>query len=354
MTEYHLWRKRCSKCGGHTRAKRPSEVSSDAFGPRLKAVVTTLTAKYRVSRREVVAVLKDLFNVEISVGAVQGICEQVSKAVAPAVEALRCEVSQSTSVHADETGWPQKGTMHWLWGATTLDAAYFTVADNRGRDGLSGLLPDDYAGIVHCDRWRPYQRFGDSRQLCHTHLRRDFQAAIDRGGAAKPVGQRLLALSDRLFAIWHVYDRGDVDRRELQRDMKPVQVELERVLEAAIQSPDRKQAALGADLFLQWDPLWSFLYVDGVEPTNNDAERALRPAVLWRKGSFGSRSNAGSQFVGRLLTVIHTARRRNINVVQWLQDVCANGPDFCRLNPPYQDSQLRLRNLLFCITRKCR
>jgi transposase len=322
VTEYRLWRKRCPHCGGRTRAKRPAGVPEDAFGPRLKAVVTTLTAKYRVSRREVVAVLHDIFGVEMSVGAVQATCERVSEVVVPTVAEVKREVSSAPAAHADETGWHQKREMHWLWTATTPSAAYFVLAEDRGRAALSKLLPDDFAGIVHCDRWRPYERFGDARQLCHSHLRRDFQAAIDRGGVAKPIGARLLLLSDRLFHVWHAYKRGDIDRERMVADMKIVEDAWDEALGKAYEEGDDKLYALARDLFKQWDTLWTFVRVDGVEPTNNDAERALRPAVLWRKGSFGTRSDEGSAFVGRLRTVIETARRRGVHTLDWLERAC--------------------------------
>jgi len=324
VTEYRLWRTRCPHCGGRTRAKRPANVPEDAFCPRLRAVVAALTSKYRVSRREMVEVLHDLCGVEMSVGAVQATCERVSVAVSPAVEAVRTEVVSAPVVHADETGWRQKREMHWLWGATTPNAAYFVLAGDRGRAALSQLLPDTYPGVVHCDRWRPYQRFGDNRQLCHAHLRRDFQAAIDRGGKARPIGRNLLASSDRLFSVWHAFRRGEINRQQMARDMEPIQAEWEQSIASAIESEDSKLSALGADLFKQWDVLWTFVRVEGVEPTNNDAERALRPAVLWRKGSFGTRSDKGSAFVAKLLTIVHTAKRRKVDVVTWLRDACDN------------------------------
>lgn len=324
VTEYRLWRKRCPHCGGRTRAKRPAHVPEDAFGPRLKAVITALTAKYRVSRREMVEVLRDLFGVQISVGSIQATCERVGVAVAPAVEAVRQEVASAPVAHADETGWRQHGRMRWLWGATTPDAAYFVVAPDRGRAALSQLLPDGFKGVVQCDRWRPYERFGDARQLCHAHLRRDFQAAIDRGGIARPLGRRLLAASDDLFHVWHAYQRGDIDRPRMVRDMVSIEKAWDAAVTAATETSDHRLAVLSADLWRQWDCLWTFVRVEGVEPTNNDAERALRPAVLWRKGCFGTRSDGGSTFVARMLTVVHTAKRRRVDLVPWLRDACEN------------------------------
>lgn len=324
VTEVRLWRKRCPHCRGWTRAKRPSDLPKGAFGPRLKAAVATLTAKYRVSRRELVEALKDLFGVDISVGALQTICEEMSETVAPAVAQVKAEVEQSPAVNADETGWRQKGEMHWLWTAATPDAAFFVLAPDRGHPALDELFSRTLDGILMSDRWVAYKRFNvEKRQLCHGHLRRDFQAAIDRGGQARPVGQRLLDESDRMFEVWHAFKRGEMDRTALGAAMEPVKEGWEAAVLLAAESTDGKLQALSADLWNQWDALWTFVTVEGVEPTNNEAERTLRPAVLWRKCSFGTRSDAGSLFVSRMLTVTQTARRRGVRVLDWLQKACA-------------------------------
>lgn len=323
VTEYRLWRKRCPKCGGRTRASRPSQVSPEAFGPRLKATIAALTARYRMSRREVVEVLRDLYGVDVSVGSVQAVCEEVSEAVAPVVSEVKAEVEQSPSIHADETGWRQKGEMHWLWTGVVPDAALFELSPDRGRAALSKLLSEACEAVVHSDRWVAYERFPvERRQLCHSHLRRDFQAAIDRGGEAKPVGRRLLEESDRMFKVWHAFERGEMDRAGLVAAMEPVQEGWDEGLRLAFESPDRKLQALGRSLWEHWDALWTFVRVEGVEPTNNDAERALRKAVLWRKGSFGTQSDRGSLFAARMLTVIETAKRRKIPFLDWLVRVC--------------------------------
>lgn len=160
------------------------------------------------------------------------------------------------------------------------------------------------------------------RQLCHAHPRRDFQGAIDRGGEAGRLGGWLLAESDRMFHVWHVFQRGEMTRAEMIRAMRPIQMRWARALTHAADGPDRKLRALGRDLLRQWPALWTFVFVEGVEPTNNDAERAMRPAVLWRKNSFGTWSDAGSTFVARMQTVVETARRRGVNALDWLQQAC--------------------------------
>ena len=152
----------------------------------------------------------------------------------------------------------------------------------------------------------------------HAHLQRDFQALVDRGGEAQPIGRWGLAEIARLFALWHRFRAGDFDRQELRRRLVPLQARMGRLLRRGQESPDRKVAALCRELRKWWPALWTFARVDGVEPTNNVSERVLRPAVLWRKGSFGTDSEAGGRFVERLLTVAATCRQQGRPLLAFL------------------------------------
>jgi transposase len=165
--------------------------------------------------------------------------------------------------------------------------------------------------VVGSDRWSAYSRFpAERRALCHAHLKRDFQALVDRGGEAAPLGRWGLAEIERLFGLWHRFRAGEFDRPELRRRLIPLQARLGRLLGRGQESPDRKAAGLCRELSKWWAALWTFARVEEAEPTNNAAERALRPAVLWRKGSFGCDSAAGSRFAERLLTVVATCRQQ--------------------------------------------
>ena len=324
VTEWRLRSCTCPNCKKQTRAERPVDMPQSAFGPRLEAAISMLSARYRLSRREVVEIVRDLFGAGLSVGSVQAICERVSEVIAPAVEAVGKDITVAPVVHADETGWKQKALKMWLWLAATDREAFFVLARDRGRDALAKLLAKEFRGVVHCDRWRPYERFAaDWRQLCHSHLRRDFQALIDRGGVAKPLGERLLRASNRLFHLWHAFQRGELTRAEMALALVPVRMHVGTALADALHCDDRKARALAKDLRRQWPALWTFVHTEGVVPTNNDAERTLRPSVLWRRGSFGTQSDAGSRFVERMLTVIHTAKRRGIPLLDWLAAACA-------------------------------
>jgi transposase len=184
---------------------------------------------------------------------------------------------------------------------------------------MDALLGSAFAGVVGSDRWSAYRRFpAERRALCYAHLKRDFQGLVDRGGEAAPIGRWGLAEIARLFALWHRFRGGEVSRRDLQRQLVPLQARMGRLLWRGEENPDRKAAALCRDLNRWWPALWTFTRVEGVEPTNNGAERALRPAVLWRKGSFGSDSEGGGRFAERMLTVVASCRRQGRPLLDFL------------------------------------
>jgi len=195
----------------------------------------------------------------------------------------------------------------------------FTIAQSRGADVIKGMLGEDFAGIVTSDRYTAYLWLGTlRRQLCWAHLKRNFQGLVDRGGAAKEVGApapgALWALVARLFTVWHAARNDPTAWEQLPQTMQPIQDDFRTLLETGQASASDKAAGLCRDLLALWPALrvpacGCFVTVPGVEPTNNAAERARppcgrrRPAVLWRKQSLGTKTDAGSQFVARMLSV---------------------------------------------------
>jgi transposase len=281
------------------------------FGARLTAVIALLTGRYRLSRREVRQLLQDLWAVRVSLGAVVHQEQAQSAALAPIVEEARAAVQQAAVVNMDETGWRQERQRAWLWTVVTAELTVFRIDRSRGGAAIETLLGSEFTGVVGSDRWSAYCRFPAGRRaLCYAHLKRDFQGLVDRGGEAESIGRWGLAETERLFGLWHRFRAGEYDRHGLQRRLIPLQARMGRLLQRGQANPDRKAAALCRELDKWWAALWTFARVDGVEPTNNAAERALRPAVLWRKGSFGSDSEAGSRFAERLLTVVATCRQQ--------------------------------------------
>jgi transposase len=232
-------------------------------------------------------------------------------------------VQQAAVVNADETQWRLGGRRCWLWVAVSAAATVFTVAASRGSTVSKGLLGEPFAGVLGSDRWSAYSWVAPHRrQVCWAHLKRDFQALVDRGGAAQPIGAAALALLARLFDAWHHARDDPAARARLPGTLAPLQAEFRALLEAGTASESAKAAGLCRALLKLWPALWAFVTVPGVEPTNNAAERAIRPAVLWRKGSFGSQSAAGAEFVARMLSVTATCQQQGRPLLAYLTAVC--------------------------------
>jgi transposase len=319
VTEYQMAVRRCAACGKRTRADLPAGVPRRPFGARLTAVIALLSGRYRLSRREVRQLLRDLWAVRVSLGAVVRQERAQSAALAPVVAEAQAAVPQAPVVNMDETGWRQDKRRAWLWTVVTADLTVFRIDRSRGGAVVDALLGADFAGVVGSDRWSAYSRFpAERRALCYAHLKRDFQGLVDRGGEAAPVGRWGLAEIERLFVMWHRFRAGEFDRQELRRRLVPLQARLGRLLRRGQENPDRKAAGLCRELTKWWAALWTFAWVEDVEPTNNRSERAVRPAVLWRKGSFGSDSEAGSRFAERLLTVVATCRQQGRHLLDFL------------------------------------
>ena len=319
VTEYQLVARRCATCGKRTRADLPLAVPRRPFGARLTAVVALLSGRYRLSRREVRQLLQDLSAVRVSLGAVVRQEQAHSAALAPVVEEARAAVLQAPVVNMDETGWRQEPRRAWLWTVATAELTVFRVDRSRGGAVVRTLLGSEYSGVVGSDRWSAYSQFpAEQRALCHAHLKRAFQGLVDRGGEAAPIGRWGVAEIERLFGLWHRFRAGEFGREELRRRLIPLQARMGRLLRRGQYTPDRKAAGLCRELTKWWSALWTFARIEGVEPTNNVSERALRPAVLWRKGSFGTDSEAGSRFAERLLTVVATCRQQGRGLLDFL------------------------------------
>ncbi len=159
----------------------------------------------------------------------------------------------------------------------------------RSAAGLTALLGETIGGILCTDRWSVYDRLPpEQRQICWAHLKRDFQKLVDRGGASAPIGRSGLRVAKEVFACWHRHRDGPPDRDRLPDGIAPLARRLDRVLSAGRRCADGPTATFCANRLGLWPALWLFTLEDGVEPTNNHAERLLRRGVLWRKRSFGS------------------------------------------------------------------
>lgn len=320
VTEYRLHTQCCPHCEGATIAKVPEGVPTGCFGPRLTAVVALCSGVYRMSKRMVVSMLSDLFGVEMALGSVTACEQRTSEILAGPVAEARRYVEQQPVVYADETGWRQARARAWVWVAVTNWVTVFLVHARRNASAAQQLL-GQFAGILVSDRWSAYTRWSlHDRQLCWAHLLRYFKAFSECRGAARAVGNKLLALTKDMFVAWHRVRDGTLTRSTFQTKMRPVRAEVERLLDVGSRCGHPKVEATCRDLLTLAPALWTFVRVAGVEPTNNAAERALRSCVLMRKTSFGTHSEDGSRFIERMLTIAATLRQQNRNVVDYVTD----------------------------------
>ena len=194
----------CPRCGVTTCATPPEGVSAGSFGPYLQAVLATWAGAYRLSKRQIRQMAGDLFGLSISTGMISKLERQSAEALEAPYNERAAAVHSAGVIHADETSWRQERRKTWLWVAVTALFTVFTIARNRSAAVARAVLGTREGPIAVTDRWSAYDWIaGGSRQVCWAHLRRDFQAMIDRGGPGEAIGRRLLGLSDRLFEVWH-------------------------------------------------------------------------------------------------------------------------------------------------------
>jgi transposase len=274
---------------------------------------------YRLAKRPIQQLASDLFGLDISLGMIPKLERQAAEILEPVVAEVAAAIVAAPSAHIDETSWSEANEKAWLWVGQTDDLTAFTLADNRGGDVARSILGTDREKVVISDRFSSYDWI-EQHQYCWSHLRRDFQAMIDRHDAGSAVGSDLLGSSDRLFHWWHKYRDGEMAWSTFLGYARPIRFGVRQALARGASCTSKKTAATCRNLQEGEEHLWTFLRVRGIEPTNNTAERALRHAVLWRKSSGGTASEWGSRFVERVLSVVATCRQQGRNVLEFLTE----------------------------------
>ena len=319
VDEYRLHRLTCPACRATTCGVLPAGIPAGCFGPYLQAVLAMFAGAYRLSKRQIRQVSADLFMLSISTGMISKLERQSATVLEAPSNELAIAVHHAEMVNIDETSWRENRLKAWLWATVTPLFTVFTVAQNRSGEIAKALLGSDDDQVVGSDRFSAYQWImAGWRQICWAHLRRDFQAMIDRGGDGENIGKQLLSLSNRLFHSWHKVRDGTLEWGPFQERINPLRGEVRRALQEGVRCPCTKTAATCFEILKVEEGLWTFARGKGVEPTNNAVERALRHAVIWRRISGGTDSADGSRFVERTLTVVATCRQQGRTVLDYL------------------------------------
>lgn len=339
VVEHRFHCRGCEHCGVITRAWDEEIIHGSGYGERVMAHVAVLSGQYRQSHRMVQELMDELFDVKISVGSINRLRQESSDAIATVVHEAHEYVRNQGQVNMDETSFAQgngdgnnpskrKG---WLWVMVTPLVSYFEVLLGRSQAMCQQILGEAFDGVIGTDRYSAYTYLDlEQRQICWAHLKRDLTQIAERSGISGPLGQALLTEQKALFELWYQVRDGTLPRGEFAALVVPIQQQIHSLLSEGAsydiardeKTPLAKTVRTCQQLLKVESALWTFVTTEGVEPTNNAAERALRPAVLWRKNSFGSQSQAGSLFVSRMLTVVTSLRSQNRPVMDYLVDAC--------------------------------
>ena len=320
IIEYQCHRAICPECGERTRAAVPEEATGN-FGPQLTALIAYLTVVCRMPRRVVEALLTQVLEIDISLGSTQKCWEEASQAVAVPCQELEQRLKDELVLNVDETGWRTNGEKRFLWAFVALRYIVYTVAATRGSEVLIRLLGAVFQGILCSDRFSAYLKYHSGKaQFCWAHLKRNLLGIMEvtKSSAVERFCRDVLAEHARLFRLWHKSRSNQIDRRQLLLRSIPIQQRIFALAKRHLDSSHREVRNLANALFEHNERLFTFLEQEGVEPTNNSAERALRTGVQWRKICFGNRSAKGELATARLLTVAETCDLQRLNILAYL------------------------------------
>lgn len=320
IIEYQCPLVQCPACGESTRAAVPEEAAGQ-FGPQLTALIAYLTVVCRMPRRVMEALLGQVLGIEISLGSTQKCWEEASQAVADPCQELEQHLKDEPVLNVDETGWRTNGGKRFLWAFVAARYRVYTVAATRGSEVLVRLLGAVFQGILCSDRFSAYLKYHSGRaQFCWAHLKRNLLGIVEftKSSAVERFCRGALAEHARLFRLWHKFRGGQIDRPQLLLRSLPIQKRIFALAQQHLDSSHREVRNLATALFVHNERLFTFLEHEGVEPTNNGAERALRTGVQWRKICFGNRSANGELATARLLTVAGTCDLQRLNVLAYL------------------------------------
>lgn len=317
VTQYNIHTSRCGKCGKHCRPSIPKEAER-GFGPRLMGFLTMLTGEAGVTKRKICSIAEHL-GIKISLGALCNIHRLASEILEKPYEIIREAVLAEDIVNADETSWRLRSKRCWLWIGATPKATFFGIDPSRSRQAYERIF-GDFQNTLCSDRYSVYDAHAGKKQACLAHIDRDFNKMSERKGADGAFGRILCGELDHIFGFWKEFKKGTSSRKDLQ---EKTQIHVENIkdaltIAASADEIQQKSAGLCRNLLKHFHTLWTFLYEEDVEPTNNRAERGLRPAVIWRKISGGNQSDWGLAFTERLLTISCTLKQQSVNIFEFL------------------------------------
>ncbi len=325
VTEYHLQKGRCRTCGRRKKSELPANISGDLFGAGVKTIISALTGFYKNSKREVEAILKDIFNLEISLGTISNNEARVAKKCLESYEEIELELSYSEVLHIDETSHYNKGKMGWCWMFSSVGASMIKLVESRGMKVLANSVIGPSDSVIVTDRYAAYNYFDEEkRQVCWSHLARDFERlAHSFDPAIKPLGYYLKTVASELFALKKALVVGQVDILRFTRRARKLRKRTCYYLKEIANSPEAIQACrVAKNIIKSENMLWKFLDDPiNIPLTNNHAELQISHYVVYRKNSYITQSDRGNRFLERIISLYLTWKQKNENPVRNLRNL---------------------------------
>ncbi len=324
--EYQRFGGCCDRCGVRAMGRLPDWVPAGQMGPGLLAWIALMSGHYRLSTRCIQSLLESQWGLSFSVGAISEAQEPVGAWLQPVHEQVGEAVRQAKVAHADETTHYREQKRYWLWVLCTAQMAYFMIHVSRGKKAARELL-GSFVGVLLTDRHGGYNDYpARLRQLCWAHVIRNLEAIAGRKGEAGALGQWLVRVARLIIRLEHAWQRSAYRSPHYRRRLEALRQNFKAAVEQGAAQHAGQRTGNACQRLLQDEPmLWTFLDHPGLPLTNNTAERALRPYVVWRKTSFFSQSDRGDVFRARVLTVTETCQRLGISAYNVLRRVCEQG-----------------------------
>lgn len=320
VTQFNCFRYTCSCCGNRSTASLPNGIPNSTFGTRLMALIATLTGAFHLSKRDTICLLENLYGIGISEGSIINVEERVAHAIAEVYHRIHQIVTKSILCkHFDETSWRNKGKNGYVWVASTSQAVCFKIDAHRSKEVFLKFVGKLSPSPIVTDRYAVYNDVSIDHQYCLAHLIRDFRKYGERKGIDGEIGRDIEKKLREVCKYHRRYREGQISLKRRDHRLRHLRKRLEMYLIDGLASGSDELGNFCDNILDCFEKLWTFAKFDDVEPTNNLAERDLRKIVLWRKKSYGTRSDRGQRFVERISTVCGTLKRNGQNIFEFLK-----------------------------------
>ncbi|MGR5261095.1 IS66 family transposase [Vibrio astriarenae] len=326
ITEYRLFSGQCRHCNEIVRAKKPNNVSQGIMGPNLLSYIAVLAGQYHLSIRKIRSLLKEQLGTTFSIGAISEAQTKVASMLTPLHQAIRDSIQTAPLVHVDETSHPRNGEegLRWCWLVASEDLVYEKILFSRSAHSAKTMLGSNYEGLVVTDQCPSYNWLKpEKHQLCWSHVKRNLQQIADYsgGGYTVHVGQRLALIANMVFRTRHRLENKDIQHGQYLRRMHRLQKSFDHWLIKGREIVVQRYKGRCKKLESYRQSLWLFLTDLSIPLTNNEAERRIRGCVIQRKISFGTTSDAGDKFRGRMHSLVETCNKRGMSTLSVLTEI---------------------------------